>query len=92
MPDLEKNSAAEKCPDTVPEEQTGMTPSCARIIYDYYGGAKRFAHYDAMMAAVDKVDSAQLTADEVLHPTGWVLLGFIMEIPVSPRTPSRLRM
>ena len=25
MPDLEKNSAAEKCPEVVPEEQTGMT-------------------------------------------------------------------
>ena len=25
MPDLEKNNAAEKCPEIVPEEQTGMT-------------------------------------------------------------------
>ena len=35
-----------------------------------------------MMEAVDKVDSANLTIDEILHPTGWVLVGFIMD----PRT------
>lgn len=34
------------------------------------------------MKAVDKVGSANLTMDEVLHPTDWVLLGFIMD----PRT------
>lgn len=62
--------------------ESRLTPSCARIIYDYYGGEKRFSHYDELMAAVDKVDSGNLTQDEVLHPTGWILLGFIMD----PRT------
>lgn len=58
------------------------TPSCAHIIYDYYGGAERFPNHEAMLDAVDKVDSAQLEIDEILKPTGWVLLGFIMD----PRT------
>ncbi|MEG1603729.1 MAG: exopolyphosphatase [Cloacibacillus sp.] len=62
--------------------ESRTAPSCARIIYDYYGGAERFAHYDATMAAVDKVDSGALSVDEVLHPSGWILLGFIMD----PRT------
>lgn len=62
--------------------ESRLTPSCARIIYDYYGGEKRFSHYDELMAAVDKVDSGHLSIDEVLHPTGWILLGFIMD----PRT------
>ncbi len=61
-------------------------PSAAHVIYDYYGGAKRFPNFDALLAGVDKVDSAQLTADEVLHPEKpeymWILLGFIMD----PRT------
>ena len=35
-----------------------------------------------MMEAVDKVDSANLTIDEILHPTGWILVGYIMD----PRT------
>src|SRR5512137_295704 len=34
-------------------------PSCARVIYDYYGGAERFAKLDknGLMAAVDRSDS-----------------------------------
>lgn len=31
------------------------------------------------MAAVDKADSAQFTADEILSPTGWPLLSFVMD-------------
>jgi hypothetical protein len=54
------------------------------VIYDYYGGAEQFAHLDqtGLMAAVDKADSAQFTAEEISHPGGWVLLSFIMD----PRT------
>jgi len=35
-----------------------------------------------MLEAVDKVDSANLTAQEIADPKGWILLGFIMD----PRT------
>lgn len=55
-------------------------PSAARVVYDYYGGATRFPrHWDEMMAAVDKGDSAQFSQEEVLNPTGWVLLNFLMD-------------
>jgi nanoRNase/pAp phosphatase (c-di-AMP/oligoRNAs hydrolase) len=55
-------------------------PSAARVVYDYYGGATRFpAHWDEMMVAVDKGDSAQFSQEEVLNPTGWVLLNFLMD-------------
>jgi nanoRNase/pAp phosphatase (c-di-AMP/oligoRNAs hydrolase) len=58
-------------------------PSCARVIWDYYGGSAKFPRkYDEMLRYVDKCDSANLTADEVERPTGWVLLSFIMD----PRT------
>ena len=58
-------------------------PSCARVIWDYYGGHKFFnKSLDSMMEAVDKVDSGQLSHDDVLNPQGWVMLGFIMD----PRT------
>ncbi len=62
--------------------ESRITPSCARIIYEYYGGRERFPQFDDMMEAVDKVDSGSLTIDEVQHPTGWVLIGFLMD----PRT------
>jgi nanoRNase/pAp phosphatase (c-di-AMP/oligoRNAs hydrolase) len=35
-----------------------------------------------MVEFVDKVDSGNLSSDEILHPKGWILLGFIMD----PRT------
>ena len=62
--------------------ESRVTPSCARIIYEYYGGAEKFSHLDEMMEAVDKVDSGNLTIDEVLNPKGWILIGFLMD----PRT------
>ncbi|MGX8852594.1 hypothetical protein [Amedibacillus sp. YH-ame10] len=57
-------------------------PSCAHIVYDYYGGKERFPNYDELLEAVDAVDSANLQIDEILHPKDWILLGFIMD----PRT------
>lgn len=62
--------------------ESRITPSCARIIYEYYGGKDRFPNYDDIMVAVDKVDSGNLTIDEVLNPSGWILVGFLMD----PRT------
>lgn len=57
-------------------------PSAAHVVYDYYGGAEKFPGFEEMLEAVDKVDSANLTREEILNPSGWVLLGFIMD----PRT------
>ncbi len=62
--------------------ESRMTPSCARIIYEYYGGAERFPGYEKMMEAVDRVDSGNLTIEEIQNPKGWVLIGFLMD----PRT------
>ena len=55
-------------------------PSAARVVYEYYGGAERFPGVSPeLMRAVDQADSAQYTREEVLHPTGWVLLNFLMD-------------
>ncbi len=62
--------------------ESRIAPSCARIIYEYYGGEKTFPNLDDMMWAVDKVDSANLTIEEIQKPTGWILMGFLMD----PRT------
>ena len=62
--------------------ESRIAPSCARIIYDYYGGEDRFPQFKEMMSAVDKVDSGSLTIDEVMNPQGWILIGFLMD----PRT------
>ena len=55
-------------------------PSAARVVYDYFGGASRFPlAWSAMMAAVDKGDSANFTREEILAPQGWDLLNFLMD-------------
>ncbi len=59
-----------------------LAPSAARVVYDYYDGDVRLPNFTEMISAVDRVDSGQLTAEEILNPSGWVLLGFLMD----PRT------
>jgi nanoRNase/pAp phosphatase (c-di-AMP/oligoRNAs hydrolase) len=56
--------------------------SAARVVYEHFGGADTFPGIDELMDAVDKGDAAQFTLGEILHPTGWVLLNFLMD----PRT------
>ncbi|MCP4214398.1 MAG: exopolyphosphatase [bacterium] len=64
--------------------KSDTAPSCARVIYDYYGGAEKFAQFDksGLMEAVDRSDAGQLTEEEIKNPAGWILLSFIMD----PRT------
>ncbi len=59
-------------------------PSCARVIYNYYSPTEKFNRFNesGLMDAVDRSDSALLSRDEVINPTGWILLSFIMD----PRT------
>ncbi|MFW6364028.1 MAG: exopolyphosphatase [Spirochaeta sp.] len=54
--------------------------SAARVVYEYYGGADRFKNIASdMLEAVDKGDAAEFTLDEVLNPSGWEMLNFIMD-------------
>jgi len=64
------------------EGESRVEDSAARIIYEYYGGKERLPHFETMVNAVDKVDAAKLTKEEILNPEGWVLMGFMMD----PRT------
>jgi nanoRNase/pAp phosphatase (c-di-AMP/oligoRNAs hydrolase) len=58
-------------------------PSAARVVYDHFGGKASFPRVsERMMAEVDKADAAQFTREEILDPTGWVLLNYLMD----PRT------
>jgi nanoRNase/pAp phosphatase (c-di-AMP/oligoRNAs hydrolase) len=54
--------------------------SAARVVYRHYGGKERFPDVsEEMMEAVDKADSAQFSQHEILDPTGWVLLNYLMD-------------
>ncbi len=63
------------------EGKSTMAPSAARVIHDYYDSEK-LSRFEEMLHFVDTVDSARLTEEEILNPSGWVLLGFICD----PRT------
>ncbi len=63
------------------EGRSTTSPSAARVISDYYG-AEKFGRFKEMLEYVDRVDSGQLTEQEILDPQGWILLGFICD----PRT------
>ena len=54
--------------------------SAARVVFLHYGGKERFHDVpEDMMEAVDKADSAQFSQEEILNPTGWVLLNYLMD-------------
>lgn len=55
-------------------------PSAARVVYDHFGGKFRFPMVPrGLMDAVDRADSAAYGVDEILEPTGWTLLNFLMD-------------
>ena len=58
--------------------------SAARVIWAHYGGKGAFPRVpQELMESVDAADAAQYTEfEEVFEPTGWVLLGYILD----PRT------
>lgn len=60
----------------------GQSPSAARLVYDYYGGAAKFPQFKELVDVTDKIDSAQLTLEDVTNPAGHVLLSYTID----PRT------
>jgi len=61
----------------------GQAPSAARVVYEYYLPAHPgLARHEPLLAETDRLDSAQLTMQDVVAPAGYVLLGFTLD----PRT------
>ena len=79
--DSEALRLGEKVPDNFILDANA--DSAARVVYRHYGGHEKFADISgAMMTAVDKADAARFVEEEVMRPSGWVLLNFLMD----PRT------
>lgn len=61
----------------------GLSPSAARVAYEYYMCAHpQLRKYERLLAETDRLDSGHLDLDDVLDPKGIVLLGFTLD----PRT------
>jgi hypothetical protein len=61
----------------------GKAPSAARLVYEHYlPGRPALARHEPLVAETDRLDSAQLTMDDVIAPSGYVLVGLTLD----PRT------
>jgi hypothetical protein len=61
----------------------GKAPSAAHLVYEHYVKSHpAIARFDTLVAETDRLDSAQLTLDDVVSPAGHVLLGLTLD----PRT------
>ncbi len=56
-----------------------VAPSAAGLVYDYYGGRNKLPQFEEMVRQADRLDSARLTFDDVINPTGHVLLGYTID-------------
>jgi nanoRNase/pAp phosphatase (c-di-AMP/oligoRNAs hydrolase) len=55
-------------------------PSATRVVYRHFGAKRGFPKVpQALIAATDKVDAAQLTEEEISDPQDWILLGLLMD-------------
>jgi len=55
-------------------------PSAAEVVYQYYGGENVFpARFNDMMSAANKADAAMFTKMDIIDPSGWEMLSFLMD-------------
>jgi len=63
-----------------------LEPSAAQVIYEYYKkdqvAAGKLKKFEDLIKIVGIADSAQFGKDDILNPTGWIMLAFIAD----PRT------
>jgi hypothetical protein len=70
-------------PPTGFQGRYAQAPSAARVVYDHYLPAHSdLARFAELVGETDRLDSAQLTMDDVLNPKGFILLGYTLD----PRT------
>ena len=61
----------------------GKAPSAARLVYEHYLASQPdLARYAALVSETDRLDSAELTLQDVTDPSGYVLVGLTLD----PRT------
>ncbi len=63
-----------------------LEPSAAQVIYEYYKNDETYAgklkKFENLIKIVGVADSGQFSKDDILNPTGWIMLAFIAD----PRT------
>lgn len=57
----------------------GEAPSAARLIWNYYGCEHSLGEYAELVDETDRLDSADLTLDDILDPQRFIKLGFTLD-------------
>jgi hypothetical protein len=57
----------------------GEAPSAARLVYRYYDGDTQWPQFEELVRETDRLDSADLTPDDVLDPQRFIKLGFTID-------------
>jgi hypothetical protein len=61
----------------------GKAPSAARLVYEHYlAGRPGLSRHETLVAETDRLDSAQLALEDVVAPSGHILIGLTLD----PRT------
>lgn len=61
------------------EGSFGQAPSAAHLVWDYYECAQTLPHYEELVHETDRLDSADLTLDDILDPQAYIKLGFTLD-------------
>jgi len=73
-------TSSNETPPQVFDGRYGLAPSAARMAWEYYRPAHpALDRYEALLAETDRLDSAQLTIDDVLDPKGYILVGLTLD-------------
>ncbi len=57
----------------------GQAPSAARLVYEHYGGRAKMPEFEEQVRETDRLDSADLTLNDILNPEGFIKLGFTID-------------
>jgi len=62
----------------------GKAPSAARLVYEHYAPAHpELARHAELVTETDRLDSAQLTMEDVVAPSGYILVGLTLDTRTS---------
>ena len=69
-------SSPDRRPQTKFRGRYAQAPSAAQLVWEHYGADPRFAD---LVEETNRLDSAQLTESDVLHPRDYILLGYTID-------------
>ncbi len=77
--DHHMHTAAVATPAEGFEGAFGHAPSAARLVYEYYGGREKMPEFEELVRETDRLDSADLTLDDIVDPQGYIKLGYTID-------------